>query len=81
MPDVALITPAEPTWEREFITDFEIADPDDTQALAAAGEALTGQRTTRHSSRPDLHAPVLDEPRVNVVQRGADQNSRRLAFC
>ncbi|MEU4347073.1 ATP-grasp domain-containing protein [Streptomyces sp. NPDC023838] len=41
--DVALITPAEPTWEREFITDSEIADPDDAQALAAAGEALAGR--------------------------------------
>ncbi|MEU7646279.1 ATP-grasp domain-containing protein [Streptomyces huasconensis] len=38
--DVVLITPAAPTWEREFITDFEIADPDDAQALAAAGQAL-----------------------------------------
>ncbi|WP_101392229.1 ATP-grasp domain-containing protein [Streptomyces sp. TLI_146] len=41
--DVVLITPAEPTWEREFITDFEIADPDDAPALAAAGEALAGR--------------------------------------
>ncbi|MFH9071416.1 ATP-grasp domain-containing protein [Streptomyces alboflavus] len=38
--DVVLITPAVPTWEREFIADFEIADPDDAQALAAAGQAL-----------------------------------------
>ncbi|MEU1149381.1 ATP-grasp domain-containing protein [Streptomyces sp. NPDC005863] len=38
--DVVLISPAAPTWEREFITDFEIADPDDAQALAAAGQAL-----------------------------------------
>ncbi|MFD9484680.1 acetyl-CoA carboxylase biotin carboxylase subunit family protein [Streptomyces sp. NPDC059991] len=38
--DVVLITPAAPTWEREFVTDFEIADPDDAQALAAAGQAL-----------------------------------------
>ncbi|WP_241777901.1 ATP-grasp domain-containing protein [Streptomyces sp. CT34] len=38
--DVVLITPAAPTWEQEFITDFEIADPDDVQALAAAGQAL-----------------------------------------
>ncbi|AZM58002.1 carboxylase [Streptomyces sp. WAC 01529] len=38
--NVVLITPAAPTWEREFITDFEIADPDDAQALAAAGQAL-----------------------------------------
>ncbi|MBM7167078.1 ATP-grasp domain-containing protein [Streptomyces sp. G44] len=41
--DVVLITPAAPTWEREFITDFEIADPDDAQALAAAGRALAGR--------------------------------------
>jgi biotin carboxylase len=41
--DVVLITPAAPTWEREFITDFEIADPDDAQALAAAGQALAGR--------------------------------------
>ncbi|MFD4476468.1 acetyl-CoA carboxylase biotin carboxylase subunit family protein [Streptomyces sp. NPDC058471] len=38
--DVVLITPAAPTWEREFITDFAIADPDDAQALTAAGQAL-----------------------------------------
>ncbi|WP_189298846.1 ATP-grasp domain-containing protein [Streptomyces albospinus] len=38
--DVVLITPAAPTWEREFITDFEIADPADAQALATAGQAL-----------------------------------------
>lgn len=41
--DVVLITPAAPTWEREFITDFEVADPDDAQALAAAGQALAGR--------------------------------------
>lgn len=38
--DVVLITPAAPTWELEFIADFEIVDPDDAQALAAAGQAL-----------------------------------------
>ncbi|AJC55033.1 ATP-grasp domain-containing protein [Streptomyces sp. 769] len=38
--DVVLITPAEPTWEREFIADFEVADPNDAQALAEAGQAL-----------------------------------------
>ncbi|MFE0055335.1 ATP-grasp domain-containing protein [Streptomyces sp. NPDC059003] len=41
--DVVLITPAAPTWEREFIADFEIADPDDAQALTAAGQALAGR--------------------------------------
>nr|WP_157169332.1 ATP-grasp domain-containing protein [Streptomyces typhae] len=41
--DVVLITPVAPTWEREFITDFEIADPGDAQALAAAGQALAGR--------------------------------------
>ncbi|MFG2716951.1 acetyl-CoA carboxylase biotin carboxylase subunit family protein [Streptomyces sp. NPDC048416] len=38
--DIVLITPAEPTWEREFIIDFEIADPDNAQALVDAGQAL-----------------------------------------
>lgn len=38
--DVVLITPAEPTWERQFITDYEVADPDNAQALAEAGRAL-----------------------------------------
>lgn len=38
--DIVLIAPGEPTWEREFISDFEIADPDDAQALAQAGRAL-----------------------------------------
>ncbi|MFD4210759.1 hypothetical protein ACFWRG_32850, partial [Micromonospora tulbaghiae] len=36
-----LITPDEPTWEeKEFISDFEIADPDDAEAFAQAGQAL-----------------------------------------
>jgi hypothetical protein len=38
------------------------------------------QRTPRHSPRPDLHAPVLDELRVVFVQRGPDQDTRRLAL-
>ncbi|MEU3975221.1 MULTISPECIES: ATP-grasp domain-containing protein [Streptomyces] len=38
--DVVLITPGEPTWEKEFISDFEIADPDDAEALTRAGQAL-----------------------------------------
>ncbi|GAA2966955.1 ATP-grasp domain-containing protein [Kitasatospora cinereorecta] len=38
--DIVLITPGEPTWEEEFISDFEIADPDDAEALAQAGRAL-----------------------------------------
>ncbi|MFD8117853.1 ATP-grasp domain-containing protein [Streptomyces microflavus] len=38
--DIVLITPGEPTWEKEFISDFEIADPDDAEALTQAGQAL-----------------------------------------
>ncbi|MFF0201893.1 ATP-grasp domain-containing protein [Streptomyces sp. NPDC005017] len=38
--DVVLITSVEPTWERDFITDWEIADPTDQTALATAGQAL-----------------------------------------
>ncbi|MGW1194484.1 ATP-grasp domain-containing protein [Streptomyces sp. NPDC002536] len=43
--DVVLITGAEPTWERDFITDYEVADPVNQQALFAAGRALS----RRHS--------------------------------
>ncbi|MFF2812639.1 hypothetical protein ACFVT2_36830 [Streptomyces sp. NPDC058000] len=39
------------------------------------------QRTTRHSPRPDLHAPVLYELRIIAVQRGPDQDSRRRTLC
>lgn len=38
--DVVLISAAEPTWEREFLLDFEIADPTDQAALSTAGRAL-----------------------------------------
>ncbi|RSO42011.1 carboxylase [Streptomyces sp. WAC 06725] len=38
--DIALITPAEPTWERPFIVDWEGADPGDQAALDEAGRAL-----------------------------------------
>ncbi|GCD41832.1 ATP-grasp domain-containing protein [Streptomyces paromomycinus] len=38
--DIALITPAEPTWERPFIVDWEGADPADQAALDEAGRAL-----------------------------------------
>ncbi|MFD3563486.1 ATP-grasp domain-containing protein [Streptomyces sp. NPDC058686] len=41
--NIVLITPGEPTWEREFINDYEVADPNDAQALAAAGRALTAR--------------------------------------
>ncbi|MFJ9251003.1 hypothetical protein [Streptomyces sp. NPDC101776] len=55
--------------------------PKASSGMAQAQAGQPEQRTPRHSPRPDLHAPVLDEPRVVVVQRGADQNSRRLALC
>lgn len=38
--DVVLITIVEPTWERAFITDWEVADPTDQAALTEAGQAL-----------------------------------------
>ncbi|KOT79125.1 carboxylase [Streptomyces rimosus subsp. pseudoverticillatus] len=38
--DIALITPAEPTWERPFIVDWESADPADQAALEEAGMTL-----------------------------------------
>ncbi|MFK4222200.1 ATP-grasp domain-containing protein [Streptomyces sp. NPDC019890] len=38
--DVVLISGAEPTWERPFLTDYEVADPADPHAQAAAGRAL-----------------------------------------
>lgn len=38
--DVVLISGAEPTWEREFLLDFEVADPADQAALSTAGRAL-----------------------------------------
>ncbi|MFF6783832.1 ATP-grasp domain-containing protein [Streptomyces sp. NPDC012510] len=41
--DVVLITSVEPTWERAFITDWEVADPTDQAALAAAGQVLAAR--------------------------------------
>ncbi|MEV5878032.1 ATP-grasp domain-containing protein [Streptomyces sp. NPDC052101] len=38
--DIVLISGAEPTWEREFLLDWEVADPTDQAALSAAGRAL-----------------------------------------
>lgn len=38
--DVVLISGAEPTWEKEFLLDYELADPADQAALTAAGHAL-----------------------------------------
>ena len=38
--DVVLISGAEPTWEKEFLLDYAVADPTDQAALAAAGRAL-----------------------------------------
>ncbi|MET9970987.1 hypothetical protein ABZZ80_35050, partial [Streptomyces sp. NPDC006356] len=46
--------------------------PKASSGMAQAQPSQLEQRTTRHSPRSDLHAPVLDEPRVVVVQRGAD---------
>lgn len=48
-----------------------------SQALARRPE----QRATRHSARPDVHAPALYELRVIVVQHRPDQDFRRLARC
>ncbi|MFB7270740.1 ATP-grasp domain-containing protein [Streptomyces sp. NPDC056244] len=41
--DVVLITGVEPTWERPFLTDWEVADPTDQAALSAAGRALAAR--------------------------------------
>ncbi|MER6082934.1 ATP-grasp domain-containing protein [Streptomyces sp. NPDC001833] len=38
--DVVLISGAEPTWEKDFLLDYEVADPADQAALNAAGDAL-----------------------------------------
>lgn len=38
--DVVLISGAEPTWEKEFLLDYEVADPADEAALSGAGRAL-----------------------------------------
>ncbi|KMS67739.1 carboxylase [Streptomyces viridochromogenes] len=38
--DVVLISSVAPTWEQEFLADYEVADPADQAALSAAGRAL-----------------------------------------
>ncbi|MFD9817455.1 ATP-grasp domain-containing protein [Streptomyces violascens] len=38
--DVVLISGAEPTWEREFLVDWMVADPADQAALSEAGRTL-----------------------------------------
>ncbi|MEJ8650614.1 ATP-grasp domain-containing protein [Streptomyces sp. MS1.AVA.3] len=38
--DVVLISGAAPTWEKDFLLDYEIADPTDQAALTEAGRAL-----------------------------------------
>lgn len=38
--DVVLISGAEPTWEKEFLLDYAVADPTDQAALNAAGRDL-----------------------------------------
>lgn len=38
--DVVLISGATPTWETEFLLDYEVADPTDQAALTATGRAL-----------------------------------------
>ncbi|AKH86889.1 carboxylase [Streptomyces sp. CNQ-509] len=43
--DVALICEKEPTWQRPWITDIEVADPADEEALLAAGRALRRRHT------------------------------------
>jgi biotin carboxylase len=43
--DVVLITGAEPTWEKDFLVDYEVADPTDQAALTAAGRALAERHT------------------------------------
>lgn len=55
--------------------------PKASSGMAQAQSSQPQQRTTRHSPSPDLHAPVLDEPHVVVVQRGADQDPRSPALC
>ncbi|MFF3372061.1 ATP-grasp domain-containing protein [Streptomyces sp. NPDC002680] len=39
--DVAMVTDAEPTWERPWLLDWEVADPTDQTALAAAALSLS----------------------------------------
>ncbi|WP_420036067.1 ATP-grasp domain-containing protein [Streptomyces sp. cg28] len=41
--DVVLICQAEPTWERAFIVDFEVADLNSTHALSQAGQDLAAR--------------------------------------
>ncbi|MGW3009635.1 ATP-grasp domain-containing protein [Streptomyces sp. NPDC001219] len=38
--DVVLISGAAPTWEKEFLLDYEVADPADQAALTEAGRVL-----------------------------------------
>lgn len=41
--DVVLISPQEPTWEKPFIIDHEVADLGDSYALTVAGQALAAR--------------------------------------
>lgn len=49
--------------------------------MPKAQTSQTEQRAPRHSPRPDLHAPVLDELPILVVQRTPDQGTGRLTFA
>jgi hypothetical protein len=54
----------------------EMSEP--TSGMSQAQASQTKQRASGHSPRPDLHAPVLDELPVVVVQGTPDQSVRRL---
>ncbi len=43
--DIVLITDTQPTWEKAFVGDYEVADLFDDDALAAAGQALAARHT------------------------------------
>lgn len=56
----------------------EMAEPSSGMSQTQASQPK--QRTAGHSPRSDLHAPVLDELPVVVVQGTPDQNTRRLGL-
>ncbi|MFF1745658.1 hypothetical protein [Streptomyces mirabilis] len=50
------------------------------RSISPAQTGRPKQRAAGHSPRSDLHAPVLDELPVVVVQGAPDQNARRLGL-
>lgn len=53
----------------------EMSEPSSGMSQARAGQPK--QRAAGHSPHSDLHAPVLDELPIVVVQGAPDQNARR----